>query len=697
MALSDLGNALLGLASIAAIASIGSIAVGRKAEDGGVLNRFGHYMTYAVLGFVTLATLALATAFLGENFTLEYVAFNHPNVVGPWAWLYRLSGVWAGREGSLLFWEWVLALYAGFVAYKFRKGDDTLGSTGLALVNFVQVFFLVALFIPQNNPFKPIDPSFLDPTTGALLINAAMNPLLQNPWMISHPPALFVGYAGLTIPFAFAVAALITGDTSKRWVQSTDRITVFSWLLLGIGIGLGSVWAYVELAFGGYWAWDPVENASLLPWLTGVGLVHSMTVYRRREGFRSWTIFLAVLTFVLVLLGTFITRSGVVQSVHAFQEDMLSFWLFITMMAGSMAAGLVGIYLRRRRLGGSETFDRLVSKEGSYYVNNVIMTMAALLVAYLTMTSAFKEWPLAWLTSWWPGAGRIFGAATYDALARPVGIAYILVMTVCPILSWGGSEPGQLWKRAKWPVVGSAVLGAGLLGIWWTSMLPYYQQTAESMAPVVNHTLAVIGLMTAALAVALPVYLFVDGARKRASARGESLGSALGWIFLKARTQSGGYLVHLGMGIILIGLIGSTMYVSSYNGTIALEQGATFVAGPYTYEFAGYDEATEPNGDEVLTLSLDVLRDGAVVDTLTPQLRFPLQLRDQNQTTQKVAIVEQPLKDIFVSFSGITQEGTAYITVKYFPMQWWVWFGFVVLIVGSGLASWPKKSRLKAA
>lgn len=697
MALSDLGNVLLALATIAAIASIGSLLVGGRSRDGEFLARLGSYATYAVLAFISLAAIALVTAFLAENFSLQYVAFNHPSLVGPWAWLYRVSGLWAGREGSLLFWEWILAMYAAFVAFKYRNGTDRLGSTGLAIVNFVQVFFLVALFIPQNNPFQPIDPTWLDPATGALLVNVGMNPLLENPWMISHPPTLFIGYAGLAVPFAFALAALITGDTSKRWVQATDRITVFSWLMLGIGIGLGSVWAYVELAFGGYWAWDPVENASLLPWLTGVGLVHSMTVYRRREGFRAWTIFLSALTFVLVLLGTFITRSGVVQSVHAFQEDMLSFWLFIAMMFGSMLAVGIGLYVRRDRLKGTETFDRLVSKEGSYYVNNVIMTMAALLVAYLTITSAFKDWPLAWLTSWWPGAGRIFGAATYDALARPIGIAYILIMTVCPILSWGGGEPGQLWKRAKWPVVGGAALGAVLLGVWWTSILPYYQQTAESMAPVVNHTLAIVGLLTAAFAIVLPIYLFVDGARKRAAARGEGFGSALGWIFLKARTQSGGYLVHLGMGIILVGLIGSTMYVSSYNATIPLAEGGQLVAGPYTYTFAGYEETTEANGDEVFTLTLDVLRDGERVGTLSPQLRAPYSLRDQNQTTQKVAIVEQPLKDIFVSFAGATEGGSAYVMVKYFPMQWWVWFGFVVLIVGSGLASWPKKSRLKAA
>jgi cytochrome c-type biogenesis protein CcmF len=341
----------------------------------------------------TAATLLLAVSFLTENWSLSYVISNHPTITGPFAWMYRLSGVWAGREGSLLFWEWILSIYAAFIAWKLTKKDDKLGSTGLAVINFVQLFFLAALFIKLNNPFQAAPAGIVDPATGVLLTSAAMNPLLQTWAMIAHPPTLFIGYAGLTVPFAFALAALITGDTSSSWVKFSDRITVFSWLLLGIGIGLGSVWAYIELAFGGYWAWDPVENASLLPWLTGVGLIHSMTVYRRRNGFRAWTMMMAAVTFVFVLLGTFITRSGIVQSVHAFQEDPLSFWLFLSMMVASLAAVAIGVYIRRADLASDgDGFERIFSKEGSYYFNNVIMLISAVLVAYMTLAPSFPCW-----------------------------------------------------------------------------------------------------------------------------------------------------------------------------------------------------------------------------------------------------------------------------------------------------------------
>jgi cytochrome c-type biogenesis protein CcmF len=682
MDLSTLGNLLLALASISALGSIAAISFTSFAGKSDTSRITGHVLTFVSTAFTSLATLLLLTGFLGENFKLEYVAYNHPTIVGPWSWLYKVSGVWAGREGSLLFWAWLLSLFAAWVAYRFLSKRDRLATTALGIMNFVQLFFLTALFIPLNNPFKLLPPEYLDPTTGKLLIEASMNPLLQTWAMIAHPPTLFLGYAGLTVPFAFALAALFTGDTSKHWVQISDRIAVFSWLMLGIGIGLGAVWAYIELAFGGYWAWDPVENASLLPWLTGVGLLHSMTVYRKRDGFRAWTIFMAAVTFVFVLLGTFITRSGIVTSVHAFQEDPLSFWLFLSMMVGSLGVAVVGIWIRRDKLKSDDSFDRLFSKEGSYYFNNVIMLVAAVMVAYLTLSQA--------LPKWLPGGGQVFGAATYDILARPVGIFYILVMSVCPILSWGGAGLKGFMDRAKWPIGGAAVLGTGFIAIWAFAMMPYYAPTATSI-PLLNHTVAIIGLLVAALSISLPIYLFIDGARKRAAAKGESFGGALLNILTKARSQSGGYLTHLGMGIILVGLIGSTMYVRTYETAVPQTPGSKVEAGAYTFNFGGIVEAVAANGDEVVTATLDVFRDGKPAGTVKPRVVYPKQLAEERSSTMKVSLIQQPLKDIFVSFNGVDQAGNAVFTVKYFPMQWWVWAGFIVTILGSALASWPKR------
>ncbi len=691
MDLGTLGNLLLGLASVCAVASI--VAFAAAGKDGENARKVGHLLTFGVFGFTSLAILLLATSFLSENWALQYVVFNHPTTTGPWAWLYRLSGVWAGREGSLLFWEWVLAIYAAFIARKFLKSDSKLGATGLAIVNFVQLFFLAALFIKQNNPFVLTPAEYIDSATGALLTSAAMNPLLQTWAMVLHPPTLFIGYAGLTVPFAFALAALITGDTSKQWVVLSDRITVFSWLLLGVGIGLGSVWAYYELAFGGYWAWDPVENASLLPWLTGVGLLHSMTVYRRRDGFRGWAFMMAAVTFVFVLLGTFITRSGIVQSVHAFQEDPLSFWLFLIMMVGSLAAMSIGVIMRRKQVSSeADGFEKILSKEGSYYFNNVIMLISAVLVAYLTMASAFP--------SWMPLGGQSIKPPAFDALARPLGIFYILVMTICPILAWGGGDMKKLWEKAKMPVVIGTALAGLFVAMLFAFMLPFY--TADASAPTWwHHFIAILGVLVAGYAIALPLWLFVDGARKRAAATGASFGSALGWLFTKARTQSGGYLTHLGMGVILLGLVGSTMFVTTHQAVIPQEAGSTYEAEGYTFKYVELAESQEnvpeggTEGDTVYTLKTDIIKGGKTVATADPQLRFPQQLAQQGQSTQHVAIIHEPFKDVFLSFSGVDASENANLTIKFFPMQSWVWAGFLITIIGSTIAAWPKQ-RLAA-
>jgi cytochrome c-type biogenesis protein CcmF len=689
MDLGTLGNLLLALASVCAVASMVSFAVGGK--DGASARKVGHLLTFGVFGFTTLAIVLLATAFLSENWSLQYVVFNHPTITGPWAWVYRLSGVWAGREGSLLFWEWVLSIYGAFIAGKFLKSDSRLGATGLGIVNFVQLFFLAALFIEKNNPFILTPTGYVDPTTGALLVSNAMNPLLQTWAMVLHPPTLFIGYAGLTVPFAFGLAALITGDTSKNWVVLSDRITVFSWLLLGVGIGLGSVWAYYELAFGGYWAWDPVENASLLPWLTGVGLVHSMTVYRRRDGYKAWALMMAAVTFLFVLLGTFITRSGIVQSVHAFEEDPLSFWLFLLMMIGSLAAMSAGVIYRRKQLASeADGFERIISKEGSYYFNNVIMLISAILVAYLTMASA--------LPSWMPLGGQSIKTPAFDALARPIGIFYILVMTLCPILAWGGGDWKKLWEKAKMPVIIGSVLAVLLVAAYALIMLPFF--TPSSDVPTWwHHFIAIAGVITAGYAIALPLWLFYDGARKRAAATDSSFGSALAWIFTKARTQSGGYLTHLGMGVILVGLVGSTMFVTTHNATLAPQAGSTYEASGYTFSYVSLDETQEnvpaggTEGDTVYTLKTDVIKNGKTVATLGPQLRFPQQLAQQNQSTQHVAIMHEPFKDVFLSFSGTDNANNAILTIKFFPMQSWVWAGFFLTIIGSAIAAWPKKQK----
>ncbi len=685
------GNVFLGLGLVAAVTSIVAIIWGDRLgeREGENSTNLGYLSTFGVLAFVTVSVAILIGAFFVEEFAFQYVAENHSTDVSSLAWLYKLSAIWAGREGSLLFWEWLLAMFAAYVAYKRLQVTDRLSNIALASTNAIQVFFLVALFIQTNNPFKVSPANWIGPN-GELLIQAAMNPLLQHWAMILHPPTLFIGYAGLAIPFAFAVGALVVGDTSSTWVRIVDRITVFSWLFLGIGIGLGAVWAYVVLGWGGYWAWDPVENASLLPWLTGVGLLHSFTVYRRREGFRRWSVMLAAITFVLVLLGTFITRSGVVQSVHAFQQDPWSLYWFLAMMVGSLVVATVGVLLRKEEFGEGEQFEALLSKEGSYYFNNVLMLVASVLIAYWTLAPA--------LPGWLPGGGQTFGPPTYDAVARPVGILYALIMAVCPILSWRATDKAVFWKRVKWPLAGAAVLGALLMIVYATQLWPIHAaNTAGDPSPLtsaVHGWEAIIGLLVASLAISLPIYLFVDGARKRAAARDEGFGSSLLSILTKARTQSGGYLSHLGVGIILVGLVGSSMFVDDLTFNVPNEPGAQVEAGGYTFVYEGLREETKVNGDVSTVAQFAVLEDGAREGTLEPSILYHAR---QGQTTRNVDIVYEPLRDVFFIFEGLNQDDTLAVNIKVNPLISFAWLGFAVLTLGTTLAVWPKRARPVAA
>lgn len=685
--MTTLGNLLLALSAAGAIFSIAALAIGHNLGEraGEPATNAGYIATFVIAATTTLSSLVLVMAFFRQDWTFKYVVENHSTDVSSLSWLFKLSGWWAGREGSLLFWAWVLAMFAAFVAWKRMGVTDKLSNVGLAVTNFIQLFFVTALFIPTNNPFQVSPAEWID-AAGKLTVNYAMNPLLQHWAMILHPPTLFIGYAGLSIPFAFAVAALIVGDGSKRWVELVDRIAVFSWLLLGIGIGLGAIWAYVVLGWGGYWAWDPVENASLLPWLTGVGMLHSFTVYRKREGFKRWAIMMSGVSFMLVLLGTWITRSGVLgegASVHTFGADPWSLWLFLSMMVAAIAVPAVGLYIRRDQFAAADEFESLTSKESSYYFNNVIMLFSALVVAAMTMAPALFK-------------GLSFGAPSYDLLARPFGILYVAIMAICPILSWRSTDGATFWNRAKWPFVVGGVIAAGLLAIWATSILPNYSpdpkrvsslQAIAGALPMIDHVEAVIGLLVAGLAIGLPLFLFYDGARKRAASKGESFFSSLLGILTKSRTQSGGYITHLGIGIILVGLIGSAMYVKDLQLSTSTTPGSKFSAGGYEFVLKGLDQNTLKNGDVETVVNLDIMRGGTKIGTAKPgQLQYAV----QQQTRLNADVHSEIFRDVFVAFQGQQGDQLAF-NVKINPMIWWTWIGFILTIFGAGLASWPKK------
>jgi len=691
--MTTLGTAALGVTLLALIFSIFVLPRTRTGPGGDARVAGlhpGYLATFIAAGALTVANLIIVAAFFGNDFSLMYVAQNHPTDVSSLAWLYKLSGLWAGREGSLLFWAWLLALFAAWIAYRRMDVADKLSNMGLAVTNLILALFTAGMMLSEpNNPFKASPAEWLGPD-GKLLVDAAMNPLLQHWAMILHPPTLFIGYAGLTIPFAFAIAALIVNDGSNAWVKIVDRITVFSWLFLGAGIGLGSVWAYVVLGWGGYWAWDPVENASLLPWLTCVGLIHSFTVYRRRDGFKRWSVMLAAVTFALVILGTFITRSGVVQSVHAFEKDPVSLVLFLGMIIGAVVAAAIGLWGRWDTFAGNDEFESLTSKEAGYYLNNVIMLVSALMVAYYTVSSA--------LPSWLPFGGQSMGATAYNLIARPFGVLYVFIIAVCPILAWRKTDGPTFWNRVRVPLVGALVLLA-LLGLeWLLNLRPVYsamvkgggtnaQAFLASGPEAIYSAIALLGFTAASFLISNTIWLFIDGARKRAASANEGLLAAFGSILFKARTQSGGYLSHIGIGIILIGLVGSSMYVRDVSTMVADKPGASFAVSDYTFTFKNHEEVKQANGDTRSIAVFAVSQNGRQLGEITPgQTQFAA----QQQTRLDASVMSEPLRDVFVVWQG-TQGGQMSMNVKINPLIGFAWGGFALLMLGAALAAWPKK------
>jgi len=701
-----LGQLSLYLGLIAVFVAVFALLWGRKLgeRDGEGVTNIGYIATFAAMGALTVGVMVLLFGFMRGDFSILYVAENHSTDVSGLSWLYDISGLWAGREGSLLFWAWLVSVFASYVAYRRMDKTDELSNMGLMVTNVVLGLFTGAMiFSDPNQPFKNTPAELLG--AGGELVGVAtqygMNPLLQHWAMILHPPTLFIGYAGLTIPFAFAIAALIVNDPSKRWIEIVDRITVFSWLFLGAGIGLGSVWAYVVLGWGGYWAWDPVENASLLPWLTGVGLIHSFTIYRRRDSFKRWAIMMAAISFALVILGTFITRSGVVQSVHAFAPDIVSLVFFLAMILGSLIAAAIGIWIRWDSFAGNDEFDSLTGREAAYYFNNLIMVVAAVLVAYMTVSSA--------LPTWLPFGGQSIGATSYDLLARPIGVFYALIIAVCPLLAWRATDKATFWKRVKWPLVSTAVIFTLLLVEWIVNLRPIYvamkagggKNAAALLAfgpEAVYDTIAILGFLAAALIISTTGSMFIEGARKRSSARGEGFFAALGNIVFKARTQSGGYIAHIAMGIIMIGLVGSSMYVRDVRVLINNTPGESFNVSNYTFTLQGITETTQANGDVVSRATFDVQRDGRSIGSTQPGLTA---FSRQGQTRLDAAVFSEPLRDIFVVWEGNQENADGVeqlsVNVKINPLIWFAWGGFGLLLLGSGLAAWPKKGREIAA
>lgn len=706
---------LIGLlvAFAAVVVSIVCFAVGSfvrrkpaKSDTADMVLWGGHVAVIVVFAALSFCCGLLMFCFVTGDTSIQYVVQDQSKQTGALGMLYRISGLWEGREGSLLFWAWLISLFSTVMAVRDMKALDKLDCMALLVMQLVLAGFVgILLFSEDNTPFVAMAAKYFDANgnlTGAAAL-WGMNSLLEHWAMAVHPPALFIGYAGLTVPFAYAIAALVVNDSSDAWVRKCQRYTMVSWLFLGIGIGLGSVWAYVVLGWGGYWGWDAVENSSLLSWLVGLALIHSFTVYRRRGAFKRWSVMCACLTFAFVVVGTFISRSGLVQSVHAFSGDTVSLVLFGSLIAVSVLAGIVGLAIRWKSFApknvADENVENVISRDAAYYFNNVIMVVFAFLLLYLTISSA--------LPSWLPFGGTALSAGTYNAVARPLGILYCMVLAVCPLLGWVKTDRAEFLRKAKVPAICAAVLFCVLMVYLVTYLSPAYDATIAAGGS--NGTglanegpawyykgLAVVGFAVASLVFFNTLFLIARNSRAWAEKHGTNPVSAFFKMLPGHASTYGGYIAHIGISVILIGLIGSSMFVTEKTTYLKYDESTDtaedFNIQDFTLVYTHNSVVQGDSGNDIFyTVEFDVYRDGNYVGHVAPNVQL---VESTQQTKSNTGVIGFPEEDLFVIYKGVNTAGNFSIDVRVNPLIRFVWGGFFVLIAGVAIAALGRrKSR----
>ncbi len=594
---------------------------------------------WAVGLLVSFAFAVLIRAFVLSDFSLAYVAQNS-NLSLPL--IFRITAAWGAHEGSLLMWAWFLAvLSAAAVTLHWRDHPLSMPWV-IATLSLVQSGFL-ALVVLLSNPFATLAPV---PEDGRDL-----NPLLQDLALGFHPPMLYLGYVGFTIPFAFAIAALIRRHVGVEWVTAVRRWTLLSWLALTTGIVFGGYWAYYELGWGGYWAWDPVENASLMPWLTGTALMHSMMAQERRHMFRLWNVFLVVSTFMLTLMGAFLVRSGVLTSVHSFAVDPARGAYILAFMTLALVAGFGLVIWRAEALESEAEVEHPLSREAGLLANNVALLIATLIVMIGTLFPLGVEV----LTG-----ERISVAAPYfNRVMVPLFLVLLVLMALGPAVPWRAMPAARFWRQFRVPLV--AGLAGPALGLWLGA------RDALTLG-------ALFAVGFAGAATLADLWRSVV-ARRRVSGWGGALWAAVA----QGRRRTGGLIVHFGIVVMAAGMIGSGLFQQAR--TVHLAQGQATRLGDFTLTLRGIETVEGPNwvGRQA---RFSVSRDGQVVGMMAPEVRA---YRVREMTTTEIAIRSELAGDLYIFFGG-EQDGAVTAQIYWNPLVRWVWFGWLVLAGGALLS-----------
>ena len=609
----------------------------------------------AVLGawlMTTAASAILLHAILTDNFSFNYVASRSNADLDL---LYKIAAWWGGQEGSLLFWSWIAATYTFVAVYTGRGRHRNMISYVVVTMGATQAFFL-GLVAFNANPFQVI---MSGPQITAVPDGQGLNPLLQHPMMAIHPPMLYLGYVGFTVPFAFALASLITRQPGERWIHTTRVWTMVTWLFQSIGILLGARWAYVVLGWGGYWGWDPVENASLLPWLTGTAFLHSVMMQEKKGMMKVWNIVLISSTFFLCIFGTMMTRGGLVSSVHAFAESDIGIY-FVWFLAIAIAITAYLIVTRLDYLRSEAELDSVVSRESSFLFNNVVLLASCFAVLWGTLFPVISEYVT--------GDKITVGAPFFNKVNVPIGLFLLFLTGVGPLFAWRRTSTESLRRNFLWPAVAAALCAAALVA---AGMRHYYATVCFALCAFVTATV---------------LTEFYRGGRVIQRKTGSGLLPAMVELTRRNTRRYGGYIVHMAIVLMFVGFAGA-----AFNRVHQQEMavGDSVEVGAYAFKLQNVSEMDTPNYFRAVA-SIDVSKGGDFLETLLPERRF---YHASSQPTSRVDVRNRLREDVYVVYAGQSSDGENPVIQVYInPLVNWIWIGSLLLVLGTLVALVPSKT-----
>jgi cytochrome c-type biogenesis protein CcmF len=637
---------LLAAFVIASYALAASVAGARRRSRRLIESGIGAF--YLVAAVMVAASAIIIYAFVSGDYSIRYVA-RYSDSVQPL--FYKITSYWGGLDGSIMFWVFLLSVFGSSAVYVNRERHRELIPYVVAVIAVVEMFFLFLMII-HNNPFQ----TYLTETRPD---GEGLNPLLQNFYMVIHPPTMYTGFVGLTIPFAFGMAALITGFLDDSWLRAVRRWTMISWLFLSVGLGLGMIWAYEELGWGGYWGWDPVENAGLLPWFTATAFLHSVMVQERRGMLRVWNVTLVILTFFLTIFGTFMTRSGVVQSVHAFGEDPELARMFTIFMVSILVFSFGFVIYRLPLLRARNELDSWVSREAAFLANNWILLFSAFFVLFATMFPTLSEA----IT----GERLTVGPPFFNKWMLPVGLVLLLLTGIGPLLAWRKSTLLNLKDSFLIPVATAAIVGATVaaLGVRvWTSGICF----------------ALCGFVVGTI-----TQEFWRGARVRQGATGTDLFTALIGLVGRNKRRYGGYIVHVAIVLMFLGFAGEGF---KQDEQVLLKPGQQAQVGDFSVRLDTV-RVTDDGQKQMITAHTTIFRDGAEIARMYPAKWYFR--KHEDQPTTEVAIRRTFSEDLYLVMPAFSlQEQSASMEIVVNPLVNWVWVGFGLLALGTGIALLPE-------